>query len=167
MSGKPPFDPQPHLIGELLEVRPLRAGDLDALYAVASDPLLWEQHRESDRHREDVFRRFFDAQLASGGGLAVIDRSDGRVVGTSRYDRYDAERSEIEIGWTFLARTHWGGVANGELKRLMLAHAFGFVERVVFLVHPENVRSRRAVEKLGAVLVETREAAVVYELRAP
>jgi RimJ/RimL family protein N-acetyltransferase len=158
-------DRQPHLVGERIEVRPLREGDYAALYEVASDPLLWEQHFEPDRWREDVFRRFFDAQLASGGGLAVIDRRDGRIVGTSRYHDYDPEASEVEIGWTFLARTHWGGETNGELKRLMLEHAFGSVERVYFLVTPENLRSRRAVEKLGAVEAGVLRGAVLYELR--
>lgn len=151
------FDAQPHLVGELVEVRPLRAADLDPLYAVAADPLLWEQHPARDRHREDVFRAFFAEQLRSGGGLLVLDRATGAAIGSSRYHGYDPGRSEVEIGWTFLARSHWGGVHNGELKALMLAHAFRFVRTVVFLVHPDNVRSRRAVEKLGAVLVGERE----------
>jgi RimJ/RimL family protein N-acetyltransferase len=160
-----PFDPQPILEGDLLLVRPLQADDFDALYAVASDPLMWEQHPQRDRWREDVFRRFFDEQLASGGGLAVVDRATGAVIGTSRYWDYDEAASEVEIGWTFLARPYWGGVYNGELKRLMLEHAFRFVERVVFLVDPNNWRSRRAVEKLGAVLNGTRRTGVLYELR--
>lgn len=161
------FDAQPHLLGERLEVRPLAADDFAALCEVASDPLLWEQHPERDRWREHVFRRFFDAQLGSGGGLAVVDRADGRVIGTSRYHDYDPVASEVEIGWTFLARRHWGGETNGELKRLMLDHAFRFVDRVVFLVHPTNLRSRRAVEKLGAVEAGIRRTGVLYELRRP
>jgi RimJ/RimL family protein N-acetyltransferase len=135
----------------LLELRPLRAHDFAELYAVAADPLLWEQHPEPERYREDVFRGFFDDALASGGALAVIDRSDGRIVGSSRYHGYDEQRGEVEIGWTFLARSHWGGVYNGELKRVMFEHAFRFVSSVVFLVGPGNVRSQRALEKIGAV----------------
>jgi RimJ/RimL family protein N-acetyltransferase len=158
------FDAQPTLVGDLVVVRPLRADDFDALYAVARDPRLWEQHPQRDRWREDVFRSFFEAQLASGGGLAVIERSSGEVIGSSRYDDYDPERSEVEIGWTFLARRCWGGTYNGELKRLMLEHAFRFVERVVLLVDPDNLRSRRAVEKLGAVENGTRRTGVLYEM---
>ena len=160
-----PFDAQPMLEGELLVVRPLRAEDVDALYEVARDPLLWEQHPQRDRWREDVFRRFFAEQLASGGGLAVVDRATGAVIGSSRYLDYDEAASEVEIGWTFLARPYWGGVYNGELKRLMVEHAFRFVERVVFLVDPNNLRSRRAVEKLGAVPNGARRTGVLYELR--
>jgi RimJ/RimL family protein N-acetyltransferase len=166
-----PFDPQPRLAGELVELRPLREDDYDALFAVASDPLIWEQHPEPDRWREDVFRGFFAKALASGNALVAIDRADGRVVGSSRYHGYDPERSEVEIGWSFLARSHWGGTFNGEMKRLMVEHAFRWVESVVFLVGPENVRSQRSVEKLGAVRLpgmrrggEGRDG-VIYELR--
>jgi RimJ/RimL family protein N-acetyltransferase len=156
-------------VGELVEVRPLRAGDYDALFAVASDPLIWEQH-PLDRWREDVFRPFFDASLASGGALVVLDRASGDVIGSSRYHAYDPERREVEIGWTFLARAYWGGEANRDLKRLMVGHAFESVDTVVFLVHPANVRSQRAVEKLGAVRAGERvdgngDVGFAYELK--
>jgi RimJ/RimL family protein N-acetyltransferase len=146
-----PFDLQPVLKGELLELRPLRAEDFEELYAVASDPLIWEQHPASDRYREDVFREFFRGAMESGGAFVVVDSATGRFIGSTRFHAYDEEESEIEIGWTFLARSHWGGRYNGEMKRLMLEHAFRFVESVVFLVGPENYRSQRAVEKIGGV----------------
>jgi len=135
------------LKGELIELRPIRADDFEALFAVASDPLIWQQHPAKDRHQEDAFQEFFQEALASGGALVAIDRKDGRVIGSSRFHGYDAEKSEIEIGWTFLARSHWGGDYNGEMKRLMLEHAFQFVKSVVFLVVPQNVRSQRAVRR--------------------
>jgi RimJ/RimL family protein N-acetyltransferase len=147
------FELQPILTGELLEVRPLRADDYDDLYAVASDPLIWEQHPNSDRYKGDVFRKFFDEALQSGGALAVFDRRTDRLIGSSRFHCYDLERSEIEIGWTFLARSHWGGVYNGELKLLMLAHAFKFVDNVIFFVGSTNIRSQRAVEKIGGLRI--------------
>jgi N-acetyltransferase len=145
-----PFDLQPCLKGDLLDLRPLRAEDFGDLYAVATDPLIWEQHPCKDRHREEVFRAFFREALDSDGALLALDRTDGRVIGSSRFHGYDEERSEVEVGWTFLARSHWGGAYNGEMKRLMLRHAFRFVTSVVFLVGPQNFRSRRAVEKVGA-----------------
>jgi RimJ/RimL family protein N-acetyltransferase len=151
-----PFDLQPFLKGELLELRPLRAEDLHDLYAVASDPLIWEQHPVRERYKEDVFRGFFRESLESGGALLAVDSKDGRVIGSSRFHGYDAERSEIEIGWTFLARSHWGGMYNKEMKQLMLQHAFRFVSSVVFLIGPQNVRSQRAVEKIGGVRLGSR-----------
>ena len=97
-----------------------------------------------------------DLVEASRGAVLVLDRRTGAVIGTSRFHGYDPERSEVEIGWTFLARSHWGGLYNRELKALMLGHAFRFVRTVVFLVQPRNVRSQRAVEKLGAVRIGER-----------
>lgn len=164
------FDLQPHLVGDLVELRPLRAADYPELYAAAADPLIWEQHPVPDRHEEATFRAYFAEHLAAGETLVALDRGSGRVIGQSRFHGYDPVRSEVEIGWTFLARPYWGGDYNGEMKRLMLAHAFGFVSRVVFLVHPQNIRSQRAVEKVGAVRVGSRPDAsgrenVLYELR--
>ncbi len=151
-----PFDLQPILKGELLGLRPLRAEDFRDLYAVAADPLIWEQHPIKDRYQEEVFKEFFREALESGGALIAIDSKDGRVIGSSRFHGYDEEKSEIEIGWTFLARSHWGGHYNREMKRLMLRHAFRFVESVIFLVGPQNLRSQLAVEKIGAVRVGSR-----------
>jgi RimJ/RimL family protein N-acetyltransferase len=149
-----PFDLQPVLRGDRLEVRPLTADDWQALYAVASDSLIWEQHPARNRYEIDVFRTFFDEALASGGAFVVIDRANGLVIGSSRFHGYDEAKSEVEIGWTFLARLYWGGVYNGELKRLMLEHAFRFVDSVIFIIGAKNMRSQRAVAKLGAVLTE-------------
>jgi RimJ/RimL family protein N-acetyltransferase len=150
------FDYQPVLKGELVELRPLRAEDYDALYAVAADPLVWEQHPVRNRHEEAPFQAFLDEALASGGGLIAIDVNSQRIVGSSRFHGYDRERSEVEIGCTFLARSHWGGSYNGEMKRLMLRHAFRFVSCVIFLVGLENIRSQRGVERIGGVRVGTR-----------
>jgi RimJ/RimL family protein N-acetyltransferase len=153
---KAAFDLQPTLRGDLLELRPLRAEDFHDLYAVAADPLIWEQHPVPDRYREEVFREFFREALESGGTLIAIDARQGQVIGSSRFHGYDTGKSEIEIGWTFLARPYWGGVYNGEMKRLMLGHAFRFVNSVIFLVGPQNLRSQRAVEKIGGVRVGSR-----------
>jgi len=146
-----PFDRQPVLRGELLELRPLRSNDFDALFRVAADPLIWEQHPERDRYQEATFRVFFEEAIASGGALVALDLSSGQIIGSSRYHGYDAERSVVEIGWTFLARACWGGRYNGEMKRLMLEHAFRSVQRVVFVIGPDNRRSQGAVEKIGGV----------------
>lgn len=150
------FELQPILKSEILEVRPLRADDFEELYAVASDPLVWEQHPNSDRYKHDVFRKFFDEAFASGGALVVIDRKTGHVIGSSRFNCYDLARSEVEIGWTFLARSHWGGIYNGELKRLMMEHAFKFVDNVIFFIGSTNLRSQRALEKIGGVRIGTK-----------
>jgi RimJ/RimL family protein N-acetyltransferase len=149
------LDLQPHLQGELIELRPLTPNDWDALFAAASDSLIWEQHPERDRYKEEVFKNFFKDALASGGAFVIIDRKTQQIVGSTRFYGYDPEKSEIEIGWTFLARKYWGGEYNAEMKRLLLNHAFKFVENVVFFVGEDNVRSQKAVEKVGAIKVGT------------
>ena len=149
------FDLQPHLKGELIELRSLAPGDWDELFAVASDSLIWEQHPERDRYKENVFRIFFKDALESGGAFVIIDRKTQHIIGSTRFYGYDPEKSQIEIGWTFLARKYWGGRFNAEMKRLLLNHAFRFVESVVFFVGEDNVRSQKAMEKVGAIKVGT------------
>ena len=144
-------------------------------FAVASDRLIWEQHPERDRYQEEVFREFFRDALESRSAFVVIDRKTGEIIGSSRYSEFDPQASVVEIGWTFLARAYWGGEYNRELKRLMLDHAFKFVDRVVFGVGVTNFRSQKALEKIGAVRVGRRDKVVargiiesfVYEIRRP
>lgn len=110
-----------------------------------------------------MFTRLFDESLASGGALVAEAIADDRVIGSSRYFGYNEAASEIEIGWSFLARKYWGGTYNREMKRLMLAHAFRFVNQVVFLIGANNIRSQRAIEKIGAVRAGTRRNALGQE----
>ena len=117
-------DFQPTLVGPTITVRPIAAGDWTELFAAGSDPEIWRVHPV---------------------------RATGRLIGSSRYYGHEPELSEIEIGWTFLARSHWGGRANREVKRLMLDHAFTFVDTVVFWVGDQNWRSQGAMAKIGGV----------------
>lgn len=145
------LDRQPVLEGERLLLRPLTPDDWEALYAVASDPEIWAIHPQPNRWQEPVFRQFFADALERGGALVVIDKSSGAVIGSSQYKPVDlADGGMVEVGWTFLARSHWGGGTNRELKRLMLAHAFTHVARVEFRVGECNRRSQRALGNIGA-----------------
>lgn len=158
---------QPVLEGARLLLRPLVPEDWEALFAVASDPLVWELHPAHDRWREPVFRAFFEDALAKGGALVVIDKANAKIVGSSRYQNHVTEDSRVEIGWTFLARSYWGGSYNREMKRLMLVHAFRFVDCVDFMVGAGNLRSRRAMEKIGGRLTEYREMRLMAGAEIP
>jgi RimJ/RimL family protein N-acetyltransferase len=161
------MDRQPVLEGERLLLRPLRQDDWEALFAVASDPLIWEVHPAHDRWQEPVFRAYFADALDQGGALAVIDKASGAIVGSSRMQGHDpANGGSVEIGWTLLARSHWGGETNREMKRLMLGHALRFVERVMFRVGETNGRSRRAMEKIGGQLSEV-DGGVIETVSGP
>jgi RimJ/RimL family protein N-acetyltransferase len=151
------FDLQPTLKGNLMELRPLAREDFDALFAAASDPLIWEQHPENDRYKREVFQKFFDGAIESKGAFAIIERASGRIIGSSRYCNLNTAESEVEIGWTFLERAFWGGSYNRELKSLMLDHAFRFVDRVVFVVGETNFRSQQALRKIGAKFLKKKE----------
>ncbi len=135
----PAFDLQPTLKGRLLDLRPLTPADFDALFEAASDPLIWEQHPESDRHQREIFQRYFDGAIASRGAFAVIERKSGRIIGSTRFCNLDTAAGEVEIGWTFLERA---------------------LDRVVFVVGECNRRSQKALEKIGARLLrrEQRQA---------
>lgn len=144
---------QPVLVGERVLLRPLTEDDWDALYAIASDKTLWAGHPSHDRWQEPVFREFFDDALTKGGGLAIVDKATGEVIGSSRFQEYDpADGGSVEIGWSFLPRSYWGRGYNAEFKGLMLAHAFESVERVTFRVGAENLISRKAMANIGGRL---------------
>ena len=150
---------QPTLRGEHVQLRPIRADDLDALHAAAADPLVWEQHSERNRHERPVFERFFAGALECGGGLVALDAA-GQVIGSSRYYDWDPSDRSVVIGYTFLARAHWGTGANREMKRLMLDHAFRWAKTAWFHVSPGNVRSQRALERIGARLDRQQDVSV-------
>lgn len=165
-----PFELQPTLTGKLLLLRPLVATDFEALYSAASDPLVWEQHPQSNRYRRDVFERFFEGAMSSGGALVAIDRATGTVAGSSRYYDVDTENRLVVIGYSFLSRNYWGGSYNREMKDLMLDHAFRFVDTVQFQIGTNNLRSRCAIEKIGAKFVTTRilddVSHAIYQIKA-
>jgi N-acetyltransferase len=147
-----PFDIQPVLVGDKVTLRPLEAQDFDALYAVASDPEIWAMHPFPDRYQREVFEDFFEGAMASRGAFAVVDKISGKIIGSTRLANYVADTSEIEIGWTFYATAHWRNGTNRQVKALLLSHIFPHVNIVVFRVGASNLRSRTAVERLGARL---------------
>ena len=130
------FDYQPTLSGERVVARPIAAADWSALSAAASDPGIWEQHPESDRFKPEVFKRYFDGAVQSGAALVFVDRDSGDLIGSSRYHGLDAQKREIEIGWTFLVRDYWGGRYNAEIKQLMLDHAFKTITQLPNISRP-------------------------------
>jgi RimJ/RimL family protein N-acetyltransferase len=147
------MDRQPVLEGERLLLRPLTHDDWESLFAVACDPRLWAGHPAHDRWQEPVFREFFADALAQGGALAIIDKANGRIIGSSRFQAYDPTgEGSVEIGWSFLERSYWGRGYNAEFKRLMLRHAFRHVDRVIFRVGAENAISRGAMTNIGGRL---------------
>ncbi len=145
------FDWQPRLLGDTVEIRPLAATDRAGLAAAAADPEIWAGHPAKDRWKPEVFAPYFDFLLASGTAFAIVDRAEGRIVGCTRFYPVPDDADSVAIGFTFLDRAHWGGATNHAVKALMLAHAFAAFPRVWFHIAPNNIRSRIATGRLGAV----------------
>ena len=145
------------LQSDLVRIRPMQANEFESLFAVASDPLIWELHPQSDRYKREVFLKYFESAIQSGGALVIEDTKDNSIIGASRYYDHIEEKSSIVIGYSFLVRKYWGGTYNREVKKLMLQHAFMFVENVNFEIGENNLRSRRAIEKIGAKLIDQKK----------
>lgn len=144
------LDLQPHLQNDIVSIRPLLENDFESLYKIASDPLIWEQHPNPDRYKREVFEIFFKGAMESGSAFLVHDAKTGEPIGTSRFYEYDGDNKSVSIGYTFLARDRWGTTYNRALKTLMLNHAFEVVDIVIFHIGANNIRSQKAIEKLGA-----------------
>ena len=148
------FDLQPRLEDDLIILQPLKEQDFEALHAAASDPLIWEQHPVKERYKRDVFlENFFQSAIESKGAFLVLEKKTGIVMGSSRFYNLHEKESDIEIGWTFLARPYWGGRYNQAMKALMMNHAFQFVDNIIFRIGENNWRSRKAVEKIGGIQI--------------
>jgi RimJ/RimL family protein N-acetyltransferase len=151
---------QPTLENELVKLIPLQEDDFEDLFEVASDPLIWEQHPNKDRYKRDVFQNFFDGALLSKGAFKIIDCASGNTIGSTRFYDLDLKTKSVLIGYTFYGRDYWGSTYNPQVKKLMLDYAFLFLEKVYFHIGAQNIRSQKAIERLGATKV--REINVAY-----
>jgi N-acetyltransferase len=144
------FNLQPTLENEKVVLSPLKETDFEALYSVASDPKIWEQHPNKDRWQRDVFRTFFDGAMQSGGAFMIVDSSTGEIIGSTRFYDHNESDDSILIGYTFYATRCWGTGINPVVKKLMLDYAFQFVSKVYFHIGAGNVRSQIAIMRIGA-----------------
>jgi RimJ/RimL family protein N-acetyltransferase len=163
MSAILDFDPQPVLQNEFVKLVPLKESDFEVLYKVASDPMIWEQHPNKNRWKREVFENFFEGAMTSKGAFLIHDAATNAVIGSSRFYDWSKEKSEVSIGYTFFARSHWGGRYNPAAKHLMMQHAFRFLDNVIFHIGAENIRSQKAIERLGAVKIAEQEMAYFGE----
>jgi RimJ/RimL family protein N-acetyltransferase len=154
-----------HLRSEWVTLHPLQPGDFEALYAVASDPLIWEQHPNRNRYQRDVFENFFRGAIESKGAFVIRNARDGSVIGSTRYYDLDPAGTFLFVGYTFLARSCWGGGFNPSAKALLLNHAFAEVPAVRFAIGARNLRSQIAIGRLGARKIA--EAPVAYHGEPP
>jgi RimJ/RimL family protein N-acetyltransferase len=151
------FNIQPVLENEKTILQPLQPSDFDELYAIASDPKIWEQHPNKDRWKKDVFLTFFEGAIQSKGAFKIVDKATGNIAGSTRLYDYNEQENSILIGYTFYATKYWGKGINHAVKAMMLDYIFQFVSRVYFHIGAGNVRSQIAIGRLGAKKVAEQE----------
>lgn len=151
---------QATLENENVKLVPLNPNDFEELFSVASDPKIWEQHPNKDRYQREVFEKFFQGAIESKGAFKILDKNTGEIAGSTRFYDYNPKENSIFIGYTFYATKFWGSKLNPQVKKLMLDYIFQFVDKVNFHVGKDNIRSQKAMEKLGAKKVD--EVNVAY-----
>lgn len=150
-----PFDLQPMLLeDDLIKLVPLQESDFDKLFEVASNPEVWEQHPNPNRYRLEDFTNYFKGAIESKGAFLVVDSKTDEIVGCSRYYDYNEADASVLIGYTFIGTKFWGNGYNKSLKNIMLSYAFEYVNKVYFHIGAFNIRSQKAIEKLGAKKVD-------------
>lgn len=157
------FSIQPILENEQYQLIPLQQGDFESLYEVASDPEVWKQHPNKDRYRKEVFSIFFEGAMKSGGAFKITEKSSGEILGSTRFYDYNQSDNSIFIGYTFYGTKSWGKGINPQVKKMMLQYIFQFVDTVYFHVGKDNIRSRTAMERLGAEKIGEEEIAYFGE----
>ncbi len=148
------FHLQPDFLhNDLVKLVPLQESDFEKLFAIGSNPKVWEQHPNPNRFKLEDFTNYFKGAIESKGAFIVLDAKTNEAVGCSRFYNYDENENSILIGYTFVATKFWGSGYNRSMKKLMLDYAFQFVDRVYFHIGAFNLRSQKAIEKIGAVNV--------------
>lgn len=144
------------LAGSLIRLTPLSLGHLDALCASGLEPSLWQATTIQLLTRGDMeayVRAALDAQMrGTAMPFAILERSTGKLIGSTRFHSVDVAHRHLEIGFTWLSLPWQRTAANTEAKYLMLRHAFesmGYI-RVEFRADAENEKSRRALKRIGA-----------------
>ncbi|WP_233552941.1 GNAT family N-acetyltransferase [Jiangella rhizosphaerae] len=159
------------LANDWIELEPLTPGHLDELTAAVSEPdelfrwvATWRP--DSDGSLAGPLERTL-AAVASGDVVpwAIRRRADGRVVGSTSYLDVDAANRRVEVGSTWIGPAWWRTEVNTATKLLVIGHAFETLglERVALKTDHLNVRSQRAIERLGAV----REGVLRHHMRRP
>lgn len=149
------FNLQPtHLQNELLELIPLQEKDFEELYSVANDELLWEQHPNKLRYQKQVFQNFFEGAIQSKGAFLIREATTNEPIGSTRFYDYNPETNSILIGYTFIGRKFWGNGYNKALKKLMMDYAFQYVDIIYFHIGANNIRSQKAMEKIGGIKID-------------
>ncbi|CAM3514196.1 GNAT family protein [Paenibacillus lupini] len=138
-------------------LQPLQSRHVKELAQLLSDPRVWELTWRKNNTEQAIESALESALVSRAEGtqlpFAIIDRASGRLAGTTRLGDLDLSNRNVEIGWTWLSPEFWGRGINSACKLLLLQYCFEElgVIRVQFSASGKNVRSQRALEKIGAI----------------
>ena len=148
-------DDLPLLRGARIQLRGFRAGDVDALYVLYSDPVVtryWSFPAWTRREQAEALLQHAMESRAAGTILcwAIADAESDGLIGSLTLFNINRAQGRAEIGYA-MHRTHWGKGHAGNALRLALDHAFGALalRRVEADIDPRNAASCRLVERLG------------------
>jgi N-acetyltransferase len=144
------------LVGRRVALVPLEASHTRALYEAGRHPKIWDYMFMRVETPDEMHRLVQEALSARDAGtelpFVIVDRETGRIVGSTRFLDIAPAHRGLEIGWTWLAPEVWRTPINTECKYLLLRHCFEVLGavRVQFKTDARNIRSQRALERIGA-----------------
>lgn len=145
--------------GKLVVVEPLTWAHADGLFVAGQDPEVWryltafpDACDNAERFHSWMQEALAAAETGAEGVWAIVERSSGAPIGSTRYLALRPQHRGLEIGWTWLGKPWWRTGANVEAKLLLFGHAFDTLgcERVELKTDARNARSRAAMEALPA-----------------
>jgi N-acetyltransferase len=148
------------LRGRTVYLEPIGEQHREMFRPLARDERIWEFNKALliDATFDEQFNQNFDeametASVYGGQGFAIRAVCDDSPIGMTRFHSVDRPNKTLEIGWTWYIPTVWGKVHNKECKLLLLQYVFETLHfnRAQFKVAHQNIRSQKAVEKIGGV----------------
>lgn len=143
------------LTGNIVELQPMQPYHFTELEALAKDARIW-QHYVFDGTNSANFRTALQAGLTEKEKgtqfpFVIYHKADNKLIGGTRYLDIQPAHRKLEIGWTWLHPDYWGTPVNLECKLLLLTFAFEQLQavRVQLKTDENNIRSRKAIEKIG------------------
>jgi ribosomal-protein-alanine N-acetyltransferase len=141
-----------------LVLRPLEKRDVDAIFAMRSDPEMMRFIREPQNRTESVnWLKLVSSRWKTEkiGFCAIIEKQTKKLIGWCGIWRLE-ETGELEVGYA-IAKQYWGNGFATEAAIRFLEYSFEHLkpERIVAVARPENAASRRVMEKLGMSFVKT------------
>ena len=152
---KPWIEQHTFLKGNIVELIPLEEKHFDELYLAASDAELWKfiptDCSDKEKFRTTYLHALAEREKGNHYPFVIYHKESKKIIGSTRlFDIVENDR-KLEIGWTWIVKEHWGTKVNFECKLLLLTFCFEKLKaiRVQLKTDQNNIRSRKAIEKIG------------------